>query len=504
VGTVLWSSTIGPLPQCLTGTGPGTKVKDSFYPTLTDYVSAPFQYWRGSMRYHFDIVATAFHTGRLYLAVNYGDFTTPTSMLNFTDQYGVMMDVNAENHHYTFDVPFLSPYEFMRVPNGPNLNDDDGVQSYSMGMISLVVANQLVQPNNVSTTVQVNIYVSGGDDFELNSLNLSHSSLIPYTAQGAVDTAEMDTMAQRMKAVVIGTQRIVPVDDHHFGERYDTVRDILKRYVPAVSFVGVGGFFGGVPYLTNPLIQGVVTAENLMRNGMMGYLGSMFCVWRGSLRAKVFWDVNPILPIATATFSPTNTTSRWGVVWEPGNALSEDMFINLADKLTQSMTWLWPYQFTNITTASFPQDSSTPYRQPYTATGYLSNPYDIQTTITPPVDMADNNAAYHEVELPFTTQYNILINPVIGASGGEPADSYLSNPGAMVLMDFSPRSLYGLGQDRGTSARPQISVWGAAGDDFRFGLLLGPHRLLVNGVNIAGDTVWQSFPTDKFNTSAYP
>jgi hypothetical protein len=175
VDGILWSTGVGvvnPVSDSVTDQlVPGTTVD---WP-LVDVVSVPFSKWNGSLRYRFQFVCSGFHTGRLWIALNYTTKfpfleAAPADIVSATNQYGVMVDVGPNMQDITFDVPYKAPTEWALPGNANPAN-------YGIANISVWVINQLVAPEGVPTSVDVNVFKAAGPDFQLSTLGGVNSGL---------------------------------------------------------------------------------------------------------------------------------------------------------------------------------------------------------------------------------------------------------------------------------------------------------------------------------------
>lgn len=162
--TLLWNSEVSPV------------VWDEVAGTYTEihmpaccFAAMPFRRWRGSMKYRFQIVASAFHKGRLKITydpsypltneynTNYTYIVDLAKERDFTVQIGWGHEKAMLNHRY-----FFSSIPYGTTPLGA----DPGTAGN--GIISVYVVNDLTVPNStVDNDIAVNVFVSAGDDFEV-------------------------------------------------------------------------------------------------------------------------------------------------------------------------------------------------------------------------------------------------------------------------------------------------------------------------------------------------
>lgn len=173
--TVLYNFRVNPMMYAL---------DDQLLAHLTPmaWLSVPFKYWRGTLRYRFEVVCSAFHRGRLRLMydpvkqdnfeynLNYTDVIDICDTVDYTMEIGWAQGVPYSRVlPFKFDEPYhrTTPFEFAAAGNG---------------VISVVVLNSLTTPSPVETQVDINVYVSASDDFELQEPSTKGlQNLVPYT-----------------------------------------------------------------------------------------------------------------------------------------------------------------------------------------------------------------------------------------------------------------------------------------------------------------------------------
>lgn len=149
--------------------------KNVFRPTLLGYLSMPFQFWQGSLKYRFEFAATSMQTCKLFVAFNPGVFKVQAySLQEVTAQYGMTIDLAQGGNVFDYEVPYIAPSPFLEVPH--STDSADGVTVFNtVGMLNVVVLNRLIAPHSLPTTINCNVYISAGENFRL--MNLSACNL---------------------------------------------------------------------------------------------------------------------------------------------------------------------------------------------------------------------------------------------------------------------------------------------------------------------------------------
>jgi len=168
-------------------------------PTPCAYAALPFGYWRGSMKYRIQIVASNLHRGRLRIVYdpvadvnareNVNDY--PESLMNL--QYSRTIDIAADSgRDFTFEVGYMQEKPYLslqpleaRDTQGSGFNFDwinygsdvpvAGAVNPSRlaptastnGQITIYILNRLAVPSTeVNNDVTVNVFVSAGEDMD--------------------------------------------------------------------------------------------------------------------------------------------------------------------------------------------------------------------------------------------------------------------------------------------------------------------------------------------------
>jgi len=184
-------------------------------PTPSAYAALPFGYWRGSMKYRLQIVASNLHRGRLRIVYdpcvdvlardNVNDY--PEDLMNL--QYSRTIDIAGDmGRDFTFEVgymqekPYLSlhqleadngitdSYDYVNygamVPN-PSGSIRVAPTNATNGTITIYVLNRLAVPANqtgLNNDALVNVFTAAGDDMSFQmptSRNLQQMSFVSPT-----------------------------------------------------------------------------------------------------------------------------------------------------------------------------------------------------------------------------------------------------------------------------------------------------------------------------------
>lgn len=187
VGTQLFSTEIGPMPPTFWQTP--ASIGAIVQPTSLDYVSKYFTYWRGGIKFIFDVVVSKFHEGRLDIVFAPTKDTSPPDYATSLSQYATSFTVRNGHNQFEVLAPFLSDTPWKRVYNGwpytTTISDHiDRFVNYFLGMITLQVSVPLKNPSTVVDSVDINIFVCAADDYELSYPSLINQSIVAISDSG--------------------------------------------------------------------------------------------------------------------------------------------------------------------------------------------------------------------------------------------------------------------------------------------------------------------------------
>jgi hypothetical protein len=302
----LWSARVGPVHSSVDG-------QFTYNPAVT-FAVTPFKFWRGTIRYRFQIVASAFHKGRLL--VTYDPVAISSLATNL--QYSKIIDLSDERD-FVIDVCWSQQRTFLPVPalnSSWYLTTPYTSRSFAHnGVLNVSVLNELTSPNSsVNNNIAINVFASAQDDFEvaLPYDKFSTSSYLPPAGvvpqSGDVDgSGPSDQTPEENAPIVTDAKECVgtPIELDHtvdvfFGESIQSFRTLLKRYmlhstpilpVVANTFFALNDYDfpcyrGYGPDARNVLsgpVQGAVVNTTLLN-----YITPCFVGYRGSMRSKYF------------------------------------------------------------------------------------------------------------------------------------------------------------------------------------------------------------------------
>jgi hypothetical protein len=276
--------------------------------TPLSFMVQPFNSWRGAIRFRLQIVAAAYHKGRLRIVYDplggpaHTNFnTTYTRIVDISDSRDIEFDIGWNREKPYLDVaPYTAdePYSTNSVtPIARNEPTDNGV-------FYVYVLNQLVRPSDLDTGIpEINMFVKAADDFEVANPTDRHVNTLSYfESQGGDEEAGVTPQGGGdVQTESIGKTMDLPGNTLvHFGEAYATWRSLLKRYnyhsvVDSVDHTNLGRYTDTITRANFPEYRGFdpfgirVLGNNRInytKLTLLNYLAPAYAARRGGLRWK--------------------------------------------------------------------------------------------------------------------------------------------------------------------------------------------------------------------------
>lgn len=277
---ILWNCVVDPGIHNTTGTGTTRLI----HMPACCYAVTPFNKWRGSMKYRFQVVCSKYHRGRI--KVVYDPVATPTGVVPpaipapYNTAYTKIVDI-CETTDFTVDVGWGQATTFkehapLTTPPsdlfgaGVALNYDSEFDDYGNGTLSVYVVNELTAPDSTAgSDIYVNVFVSAGDDFEVAQPDGTYLANLRLKAPGEILRPEILPNAESVEGKAdfcdnVDVQDQAPVTQMaaktdpndimglvHFGEKIKSFRQLIKRYSQHETIPIVKPSFGatGLQYL---------------------------------------------------------------------------------------------------------------------------------------------------------------------------------------------------------------------------------------------------------------
>nr|ULG00121.1 MAG: structural polyprotein [Salisharnavirus sp.] len=355
------------------------------------FATMPFKYWRGSLKYRFQVVCSKYHKGRLAITwdpvsdisstVNFETNTNYTTIVDISDTTDFTIEVGwgqttpYREHFPVFFANSETPVSQSAMFANAALNYVSSSVDYGNGVLSVYVLNELSVPDNtVDANISVNVLVSAGDDFQVSAPCSTYLNMIRTT--NASEPKDIITVEPEPQAEIVSsappeeTQRydsapamsstvdvLGPTSqnpsrtDLYFGENIVSFRQLLKRYVLSeyISLdvdgltVGVNVFArcGREAMPAEPMyavtskgatLDVIGTGPSLFYYAVMTpmrYLTLGYGGWRGSIRQGILGDLADNSWGALTRNSPTYISWRTGACANYLNA-------------STATDWWWP------------------------------------------------------------------------------------------------------------------------------------------------------------------
>ena len=331
-GTVLTYFPVNPM--LVPGVNPTNTTDGVYNPTYLSYVCEPFAFWRGSIDYHFTFASTEQHKCKLLVgfvpfdSLNATGQSTllPNPTINQLSAYPCEIFDLSLNREFTYKVPFNSetPYktlsDYYKLRPGA-LPTSASSTNNTLGVLFVMILNKLTYPSTVSPTINYNVYIKAGEDFQVRGLknNPDINNIFPvsYINIQSLDVAyesSLEGMRKHSSNYVGVKNQFDPSPSFQSDNSEHNLYDLLARYYPQYAYTfNLAANSNRNLYLESHPgpIDRLTRAENrsdpVFRN-LIVHFKELFAMWKGSLNFFILHNTtvnNPIL--LTAAHSPLTT-----------------------------------------------------------------------------------------------------------------------------------------------------------------------------------------------------
>jgi hypothetical protein len=137
----------------------------------TAFMSLPFEYWRGTLKFRFLVVASNFHRGRLRIA--YDPLGATTSVEDNNVNINRIIDITEEKD-FTIEVGWGTEWPWLQTISPRDLPPPFGTDVISgfddfqhNGVLVLTPVTKLTSPSSSNDSITIQVFISAGDDFEV-------------------------------------------------------------------------------------------------------------------------------------------------------------------------------------------------------------------------------------------------------------------------------------------------------------------------------------------------
>jgi hypothetical protein len=180
-GKLIWCTPICPVPYMF-----NTKVNTAIsgLPMLDWFTLVTgAKYWTGGFEFKITAAMSNQATFDLLVSPVWGVGQPPKTQISQMEQEQVRLSFNASTREHSFTVPYMGATDCLKVPHGSIVaNAGERYSDYYTGVLCISVLKVLSTPGSVPATVDLNIYMRGGDGFALLQTGTINNSVTTYGA----------------------------------------------------------------------------------------------------------------------------------------------------------------------------------------------------------------------------------------------------------------------------------------------------------------------------------
>lgn len=167
--------------------------------TASCFAVAPFQYWRGSIKYRFQVVCSALHKGRLRIVYDPEIEVTTNDPTRITPEYNLgyqtVVDISeTKDFEITVGWGQGSSYRQSAFYEGYGpldaitpINYNSSTNTFGNGVLGVYVMNELTNPSSSVDDCYVVVSMSAGPDFEVACPTNKPLSRLRFRSHNEVD-----------------------------------------------------------------------------------------------------------------------------------------------------------------------------------------------------------------------------------------------------------------------------------------------------------------------------
>jgi len=340
-GTILWSRPISPAQENRVRTytdAVGTQ-STTVSSNLLQTLSKLSRFWKGSINIHLQSSMTNFHFCKLIVARDYSpDVKMLTSYPAFESVANLMtetLEFSAGGQVHTVKMPFCSPLSVLPCSADLQFN------ALQHGMYYVYLYQPLVINGTVPTTIEFNVYVSAGDDFDffgysVDPLRMYKPTSDPVLALEDVEaSSKWEAESEVQAPVPVNSQEAVDLSPHQEmkDEPYHMrpikhVRDYIRRFynvasqrVLSTTLTSENGCFSvPVASLLGLNQRGDTEFEY---HSTLAIIKGLFLGYKGGLKAKLLVNGSPKVQVwyVPPSYTIDNAAPAGETQWIRNNAI---------------------------------------------------------------------------------------------------------------------------------------------------------------------------------------
>lgn len=339
-GSLLWNSYVTPALSATDGT--------YYYLPAAHFCARPFQQWRGCVKYRFQVVASAYHRGRLLVTWD----PLYVSAVEPNVQITRVIDITEEKD-FTVCVGWGNPKHYLPVDSIAASATNYGTAAIvsasanANGVLSISVLNDLATPSSTVSDISLLVFVSMEDaEFAAPTTEVTLYDSYHITPQALEEEAGIKPNPHPYESEMAVVCHEVKDDPHsnliYYGETIPSLRPLLHRYTfnnsvaynPALAttteswaqFQNDFPLYYGYDTVANTLsTTSGAKHVNYSHSSLINYLAPAFAGVRGAIRTKYIarGSANTVVDMAlTRAYSDTGFNSAPATVFSAGAALN--------------------------------------------------------------------------------------------------------------------------------------------------------------------------------------
>jgi len=286
-------------------------ITDEFEPTTLAYISSMFKYWRGDIKYRFEVVASVFT--RTTIMIAYCPLP-PTTTVTFSTALQTLRTWQIQvsgNSEMEIDIPWSQPQAnafTTSCQSAAALLPTLGVSNPQNGVLLIYLVNA-VTTNGSTDGPFINLFASSSN-LELGYPSLLNVPTVSYTS---------GTIAP------VSTSKYANTTDEHFYKRFfgeskpNTVKELASRISPWAYIIdSLGGSQKTCLAYSLPIFQRNSNANVTFEIDWFHVVASMYVGYRGSMNFSLIPDSNPY------AFTTVGDGPSWGIA-TVANAISANL-----------------------------------------------------------------------------------------------------------------------------------------------------------------------------------
>jgi len=344
---VIWRWPVDPTSSIKSGQ-PGAKVLKQN--TMLSYVAELFSFYRGGIRYHFKIVKTPFHSGRIRVFFVPGARVgSNPSTIDVDKCYTKIFDLR-DLTEFDFEVPYVfnAPWKSMSArPDSRPISMESICYELPTGMLYVEVLNSLRNPTTAADRIEFLVETSAGEDFQFgyfSNKGVWAPLFKPLTPGFAAvqSTNEFYRVGYAQINDFFDSRKMNGMNPNQLGlgEFVTSFRQLMKRYMTYPSFL-IAPITAGFDLRIYPYLTGHQHGDQGTQYGpfssVFEYVAFLYRFQVGSMR--VLFQQIPNLENQTATqpcsvtLSPRSldTPIDWNVQVNTGGLPADNMGIPRVD-----------------------------------------------------------------------------------------------------------------------------------------------------------------------------